>query len=264
MAAKKLGCKVLMYGCGIGPLGNERNRRNAGKVLDRSADVITVRDSGSLELLRTIGVSRPEMTLAADPTVNLPPLSEDAIDAAFREEGIPIGTRMAAYCMRDWKSFTDHGCIAELADYIYERYSLTPVFIPFEVPRDIDITNGIASMVKAPHYVFSRAHSVGEYTGMLGRMGLVCGMRLHSLIFATAGGAPVLGVSYDVKVDSFIRDIGSDAVVPLEDLSFEALRAHADAVLARGSAGGEATRKRLMDMEKKNAEAAARLLSEQI
>ncbi|MBR6352151.1 MAG: hypothetical protein IKR93_07510, partial [Firmicutes bacterium] len=63
-------------------------------------------------------------------------------------------------------------------------------------------------------------------------------------------------------VDSFIRDIGSDALIPLEDLSFDALKTQIDAVIARGRAGGEATRKRLMDMEKKNAEAAARLLSE--
>ncbi|MBR6351799.1 MAG: polysaccharide pyruvyl transferase CsaB [Firmicutes bacterium] len=262
IAAKKLGCRVIMYGCGIGPLGSESNRRHAGKVLDGTADIITVRDSGSLELLRDIGVSRPEMTLAADPTVNLPPLSEDAVNAAFREEGIPSDIDMIAFCMRDWKSFTDRECVAKAADYAWEKYGLTPVFIPFEVPRDTEITADLAGMVKAPHYVCSRAHSVGEYTGMLGRMRLVCGMRLHSLIFATAGGAPVVGVSYDVKVDSFIRDIGSDALIPLEDLSFDALKAQIDAVLARGSAGGEATRKRLMDMEKKNAEAAARLLSE--
>jgi len=261
MAAKKLGCRVLMYGCGIGPLGSAKNRRNAGRVLDRTADIITVRDSGSLKLLKELGVSRPEMTLAADPTVNLPPLSEDTINAAFREEGIPADIDMIAFCMRDWKSFTDRECVAKAADYAFERYGLTPVFIPFEVPRDNAVTAELAGMVKAPHYVCSKTHSVGEYTGMLGRMKLVCGMRLHSLIFSTAGGAPVVGVSYDVKVDSFIHDIGSDAVVPLEQLSFEALKQKMDEVLARGSAGGEETRRRLMEMEKKNAEAAERLLA---
>lgn len=262
MAAKRLGCRVLMYGCGIGPLGSGKNRRNAGRVLDRNADIITVRDSGSLELLRELGVSRPEMILAADPTVNFPPLSGDKISAALRDEGIPDGLDMAAFCMRDWKSFSDHGAVSGAADYVYERYGLTPVFIPFEVPRDNDITEKLASAVKAPHYICTRPHSVGEYIGMLGRMRFVCGMRLHSLIFATAGGTPVLGVSYDVKVDSFIRDIGSDAVVPLEELSLGRLKERIDSLMSADSSEGEETRKRLMSMERKNAEAAARLLAD--
>ena len=48
-AAKRLGCKVMMYGCGIGPVkrpgGVERTRR----VLNSCVDAITLREPDSIE-----------------------------------------------------------------------------------------------------------------------------------------------------------------------------------------------------------------------
>ena len=51
-AAKWCGCKIIMYGCGIGPINLPRNRRIAAKVLNSTADIITLRDRVSLELLK--------------------------------------------------------------------------------------------------------------------------------------------------------------------------------------------------------------------
>ena len=41
-AAKWAGCKVQMYGCGIGPVKRENHRKLAAKVLNRNVDVITL------------------------------------------------------------------------------------------------------------------------------------------------------------------------------------------------------------------------------
>ncbi len=43
-AAKKRGCKVMMYGCGIGPINRAGNRKMAAKTIDASVDRITLRD----------------------------------------------------------------------------------------------------------------------------------------------------------------------------------------------------------------------------
>ena len=40
---------------------------------------------------------------------------------------------------------------------------------------------------------------------LLGRMSVVVSMRLHGLIFSSLSGAPLVGVSYDPKIGSFIR-----------------------------------------------------------
>ena len=259
-AAKWCGCKIVMYGCGIGPISGKRNRKIAGRVLNQTADIITLRDSVSLELLSAIGVTKPEIILAADPTVNLEHADAAGIKRAFAREGIPAEAPKIGFCLRAWETFTHPEHVAKAAEYAYEKYGLTPVFLPIEMPKDTAVGERISSMLSVPNFVCKKQHPVGDLIGMLGSMDLVLGMRLHSLIFATAGGAPVVGISYDVKVDSFIKDIGSTACVPLSSLSAEALCAQIDSIVAKGKDSGVETRERLQSMERANGQAAKRLL----
>ena len=74
--AKFLGNKVDMYGCGIGPVTGKRNVRLVKKVLDRSVDVITLRETDSMAELRQFGVKRPEIVLSSDPALVLSPAPE--------------------------------------------------------------------------------------------------------------------------------------------------------------------------------------------
>ncbi len=260
-AAKWLGTKVIMYGCGIGPIIKNADRRIAGRVLDSTADIITLRDSGSMKLLNELGVTRPELIQAADPTVSLGGTSRLVTDNAFEEEGMPPGLDYIGFCLREWPQFTDKQAVADGARYAWEKYGLTPVFLPIEYPKDLAIGDEVSAMLgDVPHYVCRNPKTVEQTMGMLGRMRLVCGMRLHSLIFATAGSTPVLGISYDVKVDSFIKDIGSDALIRLEDLDSEALRRQIDNIMSREAELGPQVGQRLIALERENSKAAARLL----
>ena len=261
LAAKMTGSRVVMYGCGIGPIRGSSNRKYTGKVLNRAADIITLRDSISMELLQEMGVTKPEIILSADPTVNLPAVSREVVEEAFRLDGIPSDTPKIAFCLRSWEEFKNYEAVARAADHAWEKHGLLPVFLPMEYPRDVAIGEKIGSMVHVPHAVCSRRHSVEELRGMLSAMEVVCGMRLHSLIFASAGGTPIVGISYDVKVDSFIRDSGARRCIQLKDLSEEKLTAYIDEAVAGGRSHGSETKKRLQAMELKNGEAAEKLLS---
>ncbi len=262
MAAKWTGSRVVMYGCGIGPIRGRNNRRWTGSVLNRAADIITLRDSISMELLQEIGVTKPEIVLSADPTVNLPAVGEQTVKEAFRLDNIPEDARKIAFCLRSWEEFKNYEAVAKAADYAWERHGLLPVFLPMEYPRDVAIGETIGAMVTAPHAVCSRRHSVEELRGMLSSMEVVVGMRLHSLIFASAGGTPIVGISYDVKVDSFIRDSGARRCIQLNELTAEALTAYIDDAVAGGRSHGSETKNRLQTMELKNGEAAEKLLTQ--
>ncbi|MCL1974550.1 MAG: polysaccharide pyruvyl transferase family protein, partial [Firmicutes bacterium] len=96
--------------------------------------------------------------------------------------------------------------------------------------------------------------------GMLGSMEVVVGMRLHALVFSTLGGAPVVGVSYDVKVESFIQEIGSKTSLSLEQAQAEQLCAGIDRAIAFGKSGAQAAASRLRTAEMVNIEAAKKLL----
>ena len=97
---------------------------------------------------------------------------------------------------------------------------------------------------------------------MLGSMEVVVGMRLHSLIFATAGGSPVIGISYDIKVKSFVHDIDSAASIPLAELSAEKLYEKIDQAMKNGRLYAERAAENLKKRELINREAARRLLAE--
>jgi polysaccharide pyruvyl transferase WcaK-like protein len=150
--------------------------------------------------------------------------------------------------------------VGEAADYAWRTYGVTPVFLPIEIPKDISAAEKTTANMTSPYYTCSHKHAVEELIGMLGSMEAVVGMRLHSLIFATAGGAPVIGISYDVKVDSFIKDIGSTACMPLASLSTEWLCNEIDLAMQRGSQNACEAADRLKEAQKINIDAARRLL----
>jgi len=258
-AAKNRGTKVIMYGCGIGPVSRGSNRNKVSKILNKYPDVITTRDSGSIEFLKELSVNNPKIVLAADPTLNLPLLGDKAIDKAFEAEGVK-DCKMIGFALREWDKYKIHDIFKVAAEYAYEKYGLTPVFIPMEVPRDLSIGREISASLTVPSYCCEGKHEAAELIGMLGRMELVCGMRLHSLIFATAGGSPIVGVSYDPKVEYFVKDSKSDRMIQLSDLNIENLKENIDKAMAIGRSGGLQTRDYLRAMELNNTLEAKKLL----
>ena len=260
--AKRAGSKVEMYGCGIGPISKSSNRIKTAKVLNSSADVITLRDSISLELLEEIGVTKPEIVLAADPTVNLPEVSEATVTAAFEKAGIDANAKKIIFCLRPWDEFKDYSPIIAAAEDAYNKHGLVPVFLPMEYPRDVEIGEIIGRKIKVPHYVSSLHHPIEELRGMLASAELVVGMRLHSLIFAAAGGSPIVAISYDVKVDSFVKDSGAKRLIALKDLTANRLIENIDLAISDGRAMGEETKKKLQKLEIINSDMAEKLLGD--
>lgn len=60
LMAKLRGCKVMMYGSGIGPVYGKFHRWAAGKIIDRCVDVATLRDEDSRRELGYMGVRKPK------------------------------------------------------------------------------------------------------------------------------------------------------------------------------------------------------------
>ena len=102
-AAKRAGCKVQMYGCGIGPVTRENHRKLAAKVLNRNVDVITLREPNSLDELRAMGVTEPQILLTADPALTLHRASDDETDSVLLRAGIPPHGRYICFALRQWR-----------------------------------------------------------------------------------------------------------------------------------------------------------------
>ena len=262
-AAHKAGCKVQMYGCGIGPVLRERHRKLAAKVLNASVDVITLREPDSLTELQSMGVTEPEILLTADPALTLPAAGEDEIDSVLLRAGIPPHGKYLCFALRNWKGFENKAPLfAQAANYAYETYGLTPVFAAVE--KHLDPTAGrlAAAGLDIPHYFLDDAGGAGTIIGALSRMRAVVSMRLHALIFAAGQGIPLAGVVYDPKVSAFLRYIGQENFLDLDALTADALKTMIDRMVSSPVSPEEqaAAVQKLRQIEQVNVDTARRLL----
>lgn len=261
--AKRCGCKVQMYGCGIGPVIRESHRKMAARVLNANVDAITLREPDSLEELRAMGVDKPEILLTADPALTLRQAPEDQTDSVLLRAGIPPHGRYICFALRRWKGFEEKAPLfSKAAEYAYRTYGLTPVFAAVEKHLDPGANQMAARGLSVPHYFLNDAGSAGTIIGALSRMEIVVSMRLHALIFAAGQGIPLAGVVYDPKVSAFLRYIGQEQFMDLEALTEAGLRQMIDHCVAQSAhpeAQAEAV-KRLQEMEQRNVTTARRLL----
>ncbi len=256
--------KVLMYGCGIGPIQYPSNRRLCSRVLQKNVDAITLRDVNSQDELADMGITNPEIILSADPTVILPAAPKEVTDALLANYGLDPAGDYICFTLRTWPGFEEKAAaFAQAARYAYERHGLTPVFLPIEARLDNvaagKVTKGLADV---PHFVIPQSASSYHTIGLFARMRAVVSMRLHALVFAAGQGVPLVGVVYDQKISSFLDYIGQDLYLDLHDVTAQALEGAIDKAVERAGdqeflLGGV---ERLRQVEGRNSETARRFL----
>lgn len=262
-AARRLGCKVQMYGCGVGHVATPFNRRLAGRILNRSVDIITLRDTVSQQELLDMNVTKPQIRMAADPATSLIPATQEEADRFLQQHGVPPEGDYICFALRPWGDFHDFESFARAAEYAYRQYGLTALFLPIEVPRDLSACKQTVSKMQTPHYVLGDApEDVCLTMALLRKMKLVCGMRLHSIVFSAVACVPFLAVSYDIKVSGFMNYIGlSENCCTLGDVTFPWLCQQIDQLMTHPAPQRSLEiKERLSRQEAENRRAAAELL----
>ena len=230
--AKCAGNRVLMYGCGIGPVNGAHDRRFAAKIINRCVDAITLREDLSAEELRLMGVTRPDVHVTADPALLLEAGTAGAVDSFLQLNGLDPNGQYALFVLRPWAGFAEKKqAFVETANYVNKKYGLTPVFFALEPDRDVEPCRRTAAELDCPSALITAPQDEKLIIGMMRKMRVIVSMRLHTLIFASSVGAPLVAVSYDPKVTGFMRYIGQKHCVAFEDVTAENLRALTDAAL---------------------------------
>lgn len=266
-AAKRLGCKVMMYGCGIGPVKRPGGVERARRVLNSCVDAITLREPDSIEELARFGVTKPEIILASDPALTLPSAPAEEVDAALEAAGAASKGKYICFALRLWPGFGEKaGVFAAAARHAHEAYGLTPVFLPINHLDDGQAAALVAEKLgDTPHVLLPGPMSSALVIGLMSRMQVVVSMRLHGLIFAAGQGVPLIGVSYDPKVTAFLRCVDAGCV-PLEGLEEGELCRLIDGAAARSgdAAALEENVRKLRAIEHRSMETAARLLGKEV
>ena len=231
--AKKCGCKVMMYGCGIGPVRNTQDMSMTRRTLNRYVDAITLREDASLKELRRYGVDGPEVILSADPALILQRAGEAEIDRLMEENGLDPKGNYLGLCLRSWPGFEEKApAFAEAVRRAGEQYGLSPVFISINHRSDGAAADLVADRLDKPACVIRQPLSTELTLGLMSRMQAVVSMRLHGLIFAAGQGIPLVGVVYDPKVSAFLSYMGQNLYEDLKDVTVESLNAKLDRALA--------------------------------
>ena len=264
--AHAAGCRVMMYGCGIGPIVYERDRQLAARIINDCVDKITLREPDSRETLSDFGVTDPEVILASDPALTLPAAERSRIDRILREHDMDPEGKYIGFVLRKWPGIEEKATVfAAGAVYAYLKYGLTPVFLSINFRTDGEASRLVTEHLSIPYYMIDEQMSTGEVIGVLSRMTTVVSMRLHGLIFAAGQGVPLIGVAYDPKVTAFLDYVEQNNYMQFEALNEKDLSDLIDSAVALAGRGEELRRRTelLNRQEDNNRATAARLLGKE-
>ena len=255
-----LRCKVMLFAQGIGPIFGDFARSVTRLILNR-VNLITVRDRGSLVELSRLKVTTPKIECTADPVLALRPVSLDFGRSVLRKEGASIGTKglksngevanvdsqqdpmLLGVEVRRWRNFNDFKIrLADALDALNKAHNknkshpLKVVFIPMQISSDVEAADEVAALTKIDCIVLREHFSTQQLLSIVGCMDVLIGIRLHALIFAGVMSVPMVGVSYDPKIERFLNSIGQEPVGTLEE--FEPDRLVAAVLALKRSAEG--------------------------
>lgn len=220
--ARLLGCKVVCYSCGIGPLGSAISRRLAKWTIN-GCDLVMMRDRDSVALARQVGVTRP-IELTGDPAFINPVSSDERACDILRGLGIDAATPILAvnvtayldrWLRKDERLSEGTDLIRQLAEGIsvaqrQVHYQFVPLVIATH-PMDEDICRALAAQIGGKVLLCSSFLS-HDIQAVLRRCGMLLGMRFHSLVLASSVMTPVMALVYAPKVRGYMRSLECDDV----------------------------------------------------
>jgi len=250
--AKSLGKKIMVYGCGIGPLHSAHARRHVAQIL-RLADRITLRDAIAVKNAIELGIPADRITLAADPAMglmipsvrsagrNVEPLTIGVSLRRLSKHYAPTGRKIEA--TRQESAFNDAaGCTVRR---VLEMHAAQVVLVPMALrPKDDDrvvlrrLRTGLGhdpriSLIE--HYA-SPAALLEHFR----RFDFFVAMRFHSAVFAMLSGVPLVAIDYDSqggKITGLMEAMGlKEFVLNIADATPERLWTLVDKGLSQRAA----------------------------
>ncbi|MGP1569804.1 MAG: polysaccharide pyruvyl transferase CsaB [Eubacteriales bacterium] len=218
------GKKVLIYSQGIGPINSKFNRKLTAKTLQKVSSIV-VRDESSKEFLEEIGVTK-NIIVTADPVLRIKPTPLDIGSKILESEGLVRTEKeniTVGFAIRERNLKSDF--MNELANAIRKLVTerkAKVVLIPFHFSEDRLVIDELAERLcdlSGSIFCLHKKYLTDEMLSIVGNLDMLVGVRLHSLIHATIMGVPLIGISYDPKVNSFLKSIGTKAISSIYDFS---------------------------------------------
>jgi len=213
MIAYTLRKPFYIYAQGIGPL-EQRVSQILVKYALSKADYISVRDKESAQLLQTLGI-QGNIDLVPDPVMGMK--YDPSLNRSWLEKTGLSNEPFITVALRDWPSAGFPVCkgkVVEALDRFVSDGEYRVVFLPMHGEHDDVFSREIVDAMKNSSrvHIFPYNASIEEKISIIGASSLLFGMRLHALIFAALAHTPMVGLSYDPKIDAFIEQVGQPLI----------------------------------------------------
>lgn len=217
--AMLVGTPVMLYAQGIGPVYGWLPRKLMCW-FGNHAKLITVRDEGSLAELEKMNIHRPTIKVTADPVLAIHSVEKTIGQKILVKAGISRTKPIVGICVREWRGLRHYKqVLSEVLDKINADFGVQIVFIPMQYPEDVKAAEKIAAHMKSRAILLNDEYTTSELLSITGNLDMLISIRLHALIFAGVMDVPMIGLSYDPKVDRFLNSIGEKTAGNLENVT---------------------------------------------
>lgn len=213
----------MIYAVGVEPLYSPSAKEQVANAFI-AATRATVRDKGSLEILRTIGVPVEKVEVTADPAFRLPNANlpiEKTVGWQNLDAARPLlGVQLRHWNPRVWDLSGDPNSwefeVAKALDGFVERTGANILFIPFQQregwafsddrPVLMRVQDGMKHGSKT--YLLEGHLRPGEISSLFGSCDMILAMRFHSVVLSIKNCVPCVAIAYSLKVKTAMTSAG--------------------------------------------------------
>ena len=233
--AQVLGKPTMIYSHTIGPFtgGLGFIKKSLSKFVLNKVNIITVREKQSSDVLKNMGISKPDILTTAETVFLMQPPDKKKSNNILKEYGVngnvKIGITIHHIYYKYYFSKTEYiNLMAQIADFLAKKIKASVVFIPMEMKYDHGGDRPMAKeIIERMQYSESATLLDGEFTpqetlGIIDQMNLFVGTKTHSIVFSLLRSKPTLSISYHSKSTEFMEQLGvKEFAIPLEMLCLD-------------------------------------------
>lgn len=209
--AKKYNKKVFAISIGIGPFQNDYQKKKAVQSLSK-CDYITFRDEKSYNLFKNENPNYKNVSVVADPVF----FSEFALDSHQKNDSIGINVINPNLFPNNHSYQETINNYAKLIDKLFDRTKQKVIIFNTE-NKDFQACKDVYAKCTAKNSIsIKEVKSEDDLYDIYSQCKLIVGTRMHSLITAFSQNIPIVGLSWQQKVDAMFEIIeDTDSVFDL-------------------------------------------------
>lgn len=212
--ARAYGKPCAIYAVGVEPLFTDPAREDV-RAAFTLADIVTVRDYGSRDILRSLGIKR-RIHVHADPAVRLATILKNGSREHEKTQRPTVAVSLRHWNRQSrWDSEASESWwephLAKALDSFHDRHNASFVFMPFQTSPelgqsgdDMPVLQRVRSCMRNQAAVDINPKTIDPTVAaqVISNSDLAICMRFHSAIMAISHAVPCVALDYSLKIQS--------------------------------------------------------------